>query len=719
MNRFLITLFSILISVGLLSAQSYTPEEIAEIELLNKKIANKKNADSTIARAYVSLSEILYVANIDTLAPLCEIAKGIAEKNLKRNDITQSEKKVFLGIQSDALNNIGYIHKTKGNIPLALKYYHESLKIHLQIGDKTGIATSYNNIGFIYRSQGNVFLALEYFQRSLTIQEQLNDHEGMASLYNNIGIIYFDQMDFDNALKYYEKSLKNDKKVGYKKGIANTLSNIGLIYFKKGNNEKALSQYTESLKLKEELGDKQGIAISYNHIGELYESKDSLELARDYFEKSLTILEQQGDKKWIGFLLKDLSDLLLKLGEIKQAEIYAERSYKISQELGFPANISNAAQTLSKINKLKGNYREALEFFEQYSAMKDSLLNNDIIKNTKSQQLKYEFEKKQAIKDAEHQKDIELAGEKQHQQQMITYGILVVLLIVILLLAVIFNRLNITRKQKRVIEVQKLAVETAKVQLEEKNKEITDSINYAKRIQDAILKPEDHESQHLPQHFILFKPKDIVSGDFYWAIEKDNHLYIAAGDCTGHGVPGALLTMLGNSFLNEINAIEELLTPAVILNQLRAKIIKELNQKGAEGENHDGMDISLIRLNLITLEMHWAGANNPLYIISDNQLKEIKPDKQPVGFNFKMVDFTNHIFQMKKGEYISIFTDGFADQFGGPKGKKYKYNSLKNKLIEIYNLPLNQQKQILAIEFEQWKGSLQQVDDICVIGLKI
>ncbi|MCC7332239.1 MAG: tetratricopeptide repeat protein [Flavobacteriales bacterium] len=719
MNRFLITLFSILISVGLLSAQSYTPEEIAEIELLNKKIANKKNADSTIARAYVSLSEILYVANIDTLAPLCEIAKGIAEKNLKRNDITQSEKKVFLGIQSDALNNIGYIHKTKGNIPLALKYYHESLKIHLQIGDKTGIATSYNNIGFIYRSQGNVFLALEYFQRSLTIQEQLNDHEGMASLYNNIGIIYFDQMDFDNALKYYEKSLKNDKKVGYKKGIANTLSNIGLIYFKKGNNEKALSQYTESLKLKEELGDKQGIAISYNHIGELYESKDSLELARDYFEKSLTILEQQGDKKWIGFLLKDLSDLLLKLGEIKQAEIYAERSYKISQELGFPANISNAAQTLSKINKLKGNYREALEFFEQYSAMKDSLLNNDIIKNTKSQQLKYEFEKKQAIKDAEHQKDIELAGEKQHQQQMITYGILVVLLIVILLLAVIFNRLNITRKQKRVIEVQKLAVETAKVQLEEKNKEITDSINYAKRIQDAILKPEDHESQHLPQHFILFKPKDIVSGDFYWAIEKDNHLYIAAGDCTGHGVPGALLTMLGNSFLNEINAIEELLTPAVILNQLRAKIIKELNQKGAEGENHDGMDISLIRLNLITLEMHWAGANNPLYIISDNQLKEIKPDKQPVGFNFKMVDFTNHIFQMKKGEYISIFTDGFADQFGGPKGKKYKYNSLKNKLIEIYNLPLNQQKQILAKEFEQWKGSLQQVDDICVIGLKI
>ena len=631
----------------------------------------------------------------------------------------KKERKTCLSIISDALNNIGYVYKTKGNIDLALKYYHESLKIHEEIGDKTGIATSLNNIGFVYRSQGNVYLALEYYQRALTLQEELNDHEGMASLYNNIGIIYYDQLDFDNALKYYQKSLKNDYKVDYKKGIANTLNNIGLIYYKKGNVDEALNYYTKSLEMKQQFGDKIGIAISYNHIGELFESQNNLKEARDFYEKALNILEQQGDKKWMGFVLKDLSDLLLKLGEVKLAEVYALKSYKISQELGFPANISNAAQTLSKINKLKGNYKEALELFELHTLMKDSLLNNDIIKNTKNQQLKYEFEKQQAIKDAEHKKDIEIAAQKQQKQKMITYGVVVVLIVVILLLGVIFNRLKITKRQKQVIEEQKLEVETAKIQLEEKNKEVMDSINYAKRIQDALLKAEEHESKHLPPHFILFKPKDIVSGDFYWALEKENHLYLAAADCTGHGVPGALLTMLGNSFLNEINAVDKLLTPAEILNKLRDKIISELNQTGKDGESTDGMDISLIRLNLNTNELHWAGANNPLYIINSGDLIELKPDKQPIGYNYKMTDFTNHQINLNKNDYVAIFTDGFADQFGGPKGKKYKYNTLKNKLLEIYQLPLDEQKKLLSNEFEIWRGNLQQVDDICVIGLRL
>lgn len=717
-KRFLIFIINSFAALTIFS-QQYSDEELKDIAKFNADLANPKSHDTTLAKAYLGLSEILYVANLDTLAPLCIKAKEIAEKHIKKESISKKERKTCLSIISDALNNIGYVYKTKGNIDLALKYYHESLKIHEEIGDKTGIATSLNNIGFVYRSQGNVYLALEYYQRALTLQEELNDHEGMASLYNNIGIIYYDQLDFDNALKYYQKSLKNDYKVDYKKGIANTLNNIGLIYYKKGNVDEALNYYTKSLEMKQQFGDKIGIAISYNHIGELFESQNNLKEARDFYEKALNILEQQGDKKWMGFVLKDLSDLLLKLGEVKLAEVYALKSYKISQELGFPANISNAAQTLSKINKLKGNYKEALELFELHTLMKDSLLNNDIIKSTKNQQLKYEFEKQQAIKDAEHKKDIEIAAQKQQKQKMIIYGVVVVLIVVILLLGVIFNRLKITKRQKQVIEEQKLEVETAKIQLEEKNKEVMDSINYAKRIQDALLKAEEHESKHLPPHFILFKPKDIVSGDFYWALEKENHLYLAAADCTGHGVPGALLTMLGNSFLNEINAVDKLLTPAEILNKLRDKIISELNQTGKDGESTDGMDISLIRLNLNTNELHWAGANNPLYIINSGDLIELKPDKQPIGYNYKMTDFTNHQINLNKNDYVAIFTDGFADQFGGPKGKKYKYNTLKNKLLEIYQLPLDEQKKLLSNEFEIWRGNLQQVDDICVIGLRL
>ncbi len=700
-------------------SQQYSIDELKEIEGYNTAIANPKSNDSTLAKAYLGLGEILYVANLDTLLPLCNKTIEISKKNLANKKLSNKEKKVFLSKLSDALNNVGYVYKTKGDIDLALKYYHQSLKIHEEIKDKAGIATSLNNIGFVYRSQGNIYLAIEYYQRSLKIQEELGDHEGIASLYNNIGIIYYDQMDYDNALKCYQKSLKHDKETDYKRGIANTYNNIGLIYYKKGDLNEALKYYTKSLEIKQKIGDKIGIALSYNHIGELFEAQDSLYSAREYYLKALNILEKQGDKRWISFVLKDLSDLLLKIGELKLAEEYAIKSYKIAKELGFPSNISNSAQTLSKINKLKGNYKEALELFELHSMMKDSILNNDLVKNTKNQQLKYEFEKTQAIKDAEHKKDLIILVEKEEKQKMISYGIAMVLLIVVSMLGIIFNRLKITKKQKQVIEEQKLVVETAKIQLEEKNKEVMDSINYAKRIQDALLKSEEHESKHLPPHFIFFKPKDIVSGDFYWALEKDNHLYLAAADCTGHGVPGAFLTMLGNSFLNEINATDVLLTPAEVLNRLRQKIITELNQKGNEGESNDGMDISLIRLNLHTKELQWAGANNPLYIIRENQLEEYKPDKQPIGYNYKMTDFTNHVFSCSVGDYICIFTDGFADQFGGPKGKKYKYNTLKEKLLHIYQKPLVEQKQLFTQEFEQWKGDLQQVDDICIIGMRI
>ena len=300
--------------------------------------------------------------------------------------------------------------------------------------------------------------------------------------------------------------------------------------------------------------------------------------------------------------------------------------------------------------------------------------------------------------------------------------------------------------EEKVAERTKEVVKQKEI-IEEANKHITDSIKYAKKIQQALLKNEKHESKHLPPHFILFKPKDIISGDFYWALEKNNHLYIAAGDCTGHGVPGALLTMLGTSFLNEINACEKLLTPSEVLDQLRSRFIKELNQTGMSGENKDGMDISLIRIKLVekssdnqsySTELMWAGANNPLYLISktnkiletigDDKTRLIKnntvitavlPTKQPIGYYSNMSPFKNHTLAVNKGDYVCMFTDGYADQFGGPKGKKYKYSALKEKLLSIWELPMEEQKQQLLSEFAHWKGTLEQVDDVCVIGLRV
>ncbi|HLC83739.1 MAG TPA: SpoIIE family protein phosphatase, partial [Bacteroidia bacterium] len=232
-------------------------------------------------------------------------------------------------------------------------------------------------------------------------------------------------------------------------------------------------------------------------------------------------------------------------------------------------------------------------------------------------------------------------------------------------------------------------------------------------------KEEEHISEHLPEHFILLKSKDIVSGDFYWALEKQNHFYLAAVDCTGHGVPGAFMSMLGVAFLNEINATMEVLSPAEILNQLRDKIVKELGQGKKELEAKDGMDISLIRYNLKTQELQWAGANNPIYYIKNGQWFEIKANKQPISYQEKMTPFTNHIIQMESGSSFYLFTDGYADQFGGPAGKKFKYSQLKETLFAISHKPMKAQKIILRDTFDSWKGELEQIDDVCVIGMKV
>ena len=283
----------------------------------------------------------------------------------------------------------------------------------------------------------------------------------------------------------------------------------------------------------------------------------------------------------------------------------------------------------------------------------------------------------------------------------------------------VYNRLKESQRQKRIIEDQKKEVEEAHVQVETKNKQIIDSIQYAKRIQQALLKSEEYETKHLPEHFILFLPKDIVSGDFYWAMEKDDHFYFAAADCTGHGVPGAFLTMLGTSFLNEINAGDDLHTPAILLDNLREKIIRELSQTGDEEATKDGMDISMMRLNLKTLEVHWTGAHNPLYHFREGELNVIKPDKQPIGYHEYMTPFTDNKLQLKKGDTLYLFTDGFADQFGGPLGKKFMYKNFKQKIIEVANLPIEDQKEELQETFNKWKGGLPQLDDVCVIGLKV
>lgn len=267
---------------------------------------------------------------------------------------------------------------------------------------------------------------------------------------------------------------------------------------------------------------------------------------------------------------------------------------------------------------------------------------------------------------------------------------------------------------------QKEEIEKQRQKLEELYKDVTDSIRYAKRLQDSILPPDNTIRRMLPQSFVLFKPKDIVSGDFYWFHEQDDLILFAAVDCTGHGVPGAFMSLVGANALNQAVKEHESTEPARILEDLN-KISSETLNKGAENNSvRDGMDLALCALKRDNMELEFAGANNPLYIIRDGNLIHIRPDKFAIGaFEPGSKKYTNHKVKLQKNDVVYVFSDGFADQFGGHKGKKFMYKQFKDLLKSIANLPLDEQRAKLEQTIEKWRGSFEQVDDILVIGVKI
>ncbi|MBI4646475.1 MAG: SpoIIE family protein phosphatase [Bacteroidia bacterium] len=276
------------------------------------------------------------------------------------------------------------------------------------------------------------------------------------------------------------------------------------------------------------------------------------------------------------------------------------------------------------------------------------------------------------------------------------------------------------KAQRDEIEAQRDEISKQNHLLLEQKKELTDSINYAKRIQTAVLPTGEYANSILGKHFILFKPKDIVSGDFYWGTRINEWLIFTVADCTGHGVPGAFMSMLGVSFLNEIVRRKKITKASQVLDHLRDSIIEALQQKGQSCEQKDGMDIVLCALNTTNNLLQYAGANNSLFIVTaQKEIKEISPDKQPVAIYENMKPFTNHIINLQKGDTIYLTSDGYEDQFGGPNNKKFKIKQLKELFIYITDKTMDEQKNILVTTFENWKGEHEQIDDVTILGLKI
>lgn len=570
----------------------------------------------------------------------------------------------------------------------------------------------YNSIGTAYDYKSNYPEAIKYYLKSKTIFTSLNDLSNEAVCHNNLGICYLYLNDLDRSEKHFTRTKEIYLAQSDTSALYQVKLNLGLIRYYKEDYEQAISIFRDCANRMKKTGNLRSESNCYINIGSAYKQMGSYDSAFFYVEKGIAIDEDFGDPEGLGEDYQILAGLYKDTDQFEQAEFYYQKSLELALQIGRRGDVSTAYKALSELEEKRENYKKALEYYKTFDAYSDSLQEENNLRSIGKAEAESEFNKQIALQHAESEQKLKIQEEEKKQQRLIIYFTVGILCVILFFVYMLIKSLRQTREQKELVQ-------EAKLEIEVKNKELTDSIRYAKRIQLALLKENEPQFANLPDHFILFQPKDIVSGDFYWTYRLGDYWYVAVADCTGHGVPGAMLTMLGTAYLNEICSGNEVLLPGKILDDLKQKITKELGQTGSQEDTKDGMDMSLIRVNLKTNEAIWTGANNPLYYIHNNELEIIKPNKQPIGYSRQIIPFDNQKIQLEKGDQFYLFSDGYADQFGGESGKKFKYSNFRKLLLKEKDESSENQKQKLLETFSQWKGDLEQLDDVCIIGVKV
>ena len=529
----------------------------------------------------------------------------------------------------------------------------------------------------------------------------------------NIGTVYYYMKNYSEAEKYMKDGLKMAIKMNNKYQMSAITMNLGVVYKDTKQFEKAQVELKKAYELKKEIGDKNGQGMILVNLGEMNSDMGDFVNALINFKKAEDIAIEIKNYQIELYSYTCQANVYSKKNDIVNASKKYESAISIAEKLNLKPDLIEIYKSYAKANANAGKFEKAFKYHELFSTLKDSIFTSENAKSMAEMSSKYDSEKKQSQiellnKDKEKQEAISAAESK--KQKIIIGSVTTGLLLVLLLALFIFR--SYRQKQKANVEIT-----LQKEIIEERNREVRDSITYAKRIQTAILPSDKLVKEFLSDSFILFKPKDIVSGDFYWMEKIGEKIFYAVVDCTGHGVPGAMVSVVGHNALNRTIKEFGLTEPAAILDKL-TELVEETFEK-SESEVKDGMDISLCCLDLNMNQLKWAGANNPIWIHSKGEIQEIKADKQPIGkFDYRK-PFTGHTIDLEKGDTIYIFTDGFADQFGGDKGKKFKYQQLKSFILTLQNKKMDEQKEILNNRFESWRGELEQVDDVCLVGVRV
>lgn len=653
-------------------------------------------------------SDSLGFKAIDILKPMeFKSYKTVRTKALK----TYSGTLIWFGIS----------HHVRGKYDEALLHYKEADRIAKITKDVRKQSIALGTAAVIFKNQGKFKEALDYNFKALDLAKESDDLDRVATVYSNIGILYKNMEDYDLAIEYYKKSLKIYEQTGNTREIGRMFNNMGIALKNQKKYEEALEYYKDALKIGREMNNESNIMSASSNVANVLNLLKRYKDAQTYLLESIEIGERIQSKRQLISAYSALGTTYSRLGEVEKCLPLYEKMLQSAEEMDSDIFRRNSYHKLYEYYNQVNDYKNALKFYRKYIKLDEKLLSLENKRAAIEKETEYNYRMKKiadSVAFEEKNKVNELLVEqkekelKSKQNQQITLGIVALLILVFAF--IMFNRFKVTKKQNNIIEKQKEIVEV-------KNQEISDSINYAKRIQEAILPSRYTFSDTLEHGFVIFKPKDVVSGDFYWIETFENKTFLAVADCTGHGVPGAMISVICSNALSKVLLEEKVTDPGTILDHTRDIIIEKLKKSG-ESVN-DGMDISLCSIDEKNNEIKWAGANNPLWIISktynDLKLNEFKPDKQPIGIYQNAKPFTTHKISINKSDTIYLFSDGFVDQFGGVKGKKYKVGKFREFLLSIQHNPIEEHKELLEKELSNWMGDYEQVDDICVVGVRI
>ncbi len=582
--------------------------------------------------------------------------------------------------------------------------------------------------------------AIRLANEFLILGEKYDSTGIIEHCYQILGEAYFFQEKYDHSLEYFIKYLNFQVEEENEQGIGHAYNNLGIVYRALDNYTQAIACYEKALEINKKLNNINGLSSTYNNLGVLHEKLNLFSQANELYKKSLDIELDLKDHEGISTSYLNLGGINLKLRNYKKAIDFCNQSIAICDSFGYNHTLEINYDILFKIYKEKNDKPNALYYLEKFHEYRDNRINEETNSQISELEIKYQSDKKQ--------QEIELLNKQKKQRGVINYILLsgFIIFISLLIFLVRINKLRRKNNQnlrlrnaevlqnKEEIEAQRDEIEAQRDEIRRRidlsevqtnkilkqNKDITDSIEYAKHIQIALFPDKINLQRVIKNGFCLFKPKDIVSGDFYWVAQIGKKSIIVVADCTGHGVPGAFMSIIGINFLNEIIFDELELKPSEILTLLRRKIIKTMVHADRIDESKDGMDISLIVVDYNKMTLEYAGAYNNLYFIRDHMLEVIKADRMPVGISDKSIaPFTNHTIEIKPGDTFYMFTDGFADQFGGPNKKKFRIGNLRELLLEIHEREMPEQKRILHESFINWKGKQPQVDDVLSMGIRI